>query len=332
MKNEGTPPQRGSDSFALSTRFSKHMEHIFLICFHTRLVERVDSGHIGGKTAGHFKEAYQRSKTFLIDGRNMDLDVGNTAGNMSRFDCIGSDGAYFTKVLAGKIVQPVCIAHFKGDGEIGTEFIKTDDGLHQITGPVLNELTHGMKIGGKLHGSREDADSVLAFRLTVQLLPPFRHKTEAGFVTAEDLCFLAETIQVLTGSSVLPCRVLGRTDIESLELLNGRVDYLFDVDAGNCHGKKTHCGKNTEASAHIVGDHESLPAFRIGQGFQNAACGIRCGNDVFLGLITVFLLAESAENTECDGRFQCRAGFGNDIDVKIIVTDLLDGAVQRIGR
>jgi hypothetical protein len=62
------------DSFGLFfvAGLVQQCKHILLVCFHTRLVERIDSQNITADTASYFKEVEQTSDAFFIQCRDND--------------------------------------------------------------------------------------------------------------------------------------------------------------------------------------------------------------------------------------------------------------------
>ena len=50
------------------------------------------------------------------------------------------------------------------------------------------------------------------------------------------------------------------------------------------------------------------------------------------GIFTVLLFQKFPENAERDGRFQRRAGFGNDVHVKVPAAQLFQRVAERVGR
>ena len=97
-----------------------------------------------------------------------------------------------------------------------------------------------------------------------------------------------------------------------------------DVYAGDGHGQQAHGGEDAVTAAHVAGDGEALPALGVGHGAQDAAGDVRRGEDVALGGGAVFLLEHGAEDAEGDRGLQRGAGLGDDVHVKVVVTELLD--------
>ena len=66
------------DCFALLlvTRFVEQREHVFLVCFHTRLVERIHAENIPAYAACLFEEVEQCADIVFVYLRNIYSDVG----------------------------------------------------------------------------------------------------------------------------------------------------------------------------------------------------------------------------------------------------------------
>ncbi len=93
--------------------------------------------------------------------------------------------------LACQIVQTIQIYRLLADRKLLSRSVDIDHGLKHYTGTVLNELTHGMQIGGQVHACGEQTLVVLTFALTEQLLPPLTYIVNSGLIVRQDLDTLA---------------------------------------------------------------------------------------------------------------------------------------------
>ena len=93
--------------------------------------------------------------------------------------------------LACQIIQTIQIYRLLADRKLLSRSVDIDNGLKHYTGTVLNELTHGMQIGGQIHACGEQPLVVLTFALTEQLLPPLTYIVNSGLIVRQDLDTLA---------------------------------------------------------------------------------------------------------------------------------------------
>ena len=98
---------------------------------------------------------------------------------------------YKVNALSCQIVKSVQINRLFLQYKLFSACFNIDHGLKHISGTILNELTHGMQIGGQIHACREQALVVLTFALTEQLLPPLTYIMNSGLVVRQDLNTLA---------------------------------------------------------------------------------------------------------------------------------------------
>ena len=251
---------------------------------------------------------------------------------MRRLHGIGCRAADIRVILAREVVEPVGVAHLKGNGDAAARVLKAHDSLHQRARSVLNVLPHRVQIGGELNGSGEDTYAVFALALAVKLLPPLCHEAERRLVAAEYLDAAAMAVKVLTRRGVPPCGVFRRAQIELLECDDrGVYDSLY-VDARDRHRKQADRRQNTVSAADIVGNDEALPAFGIGQGFECAAMRVgRCEYVLFRGRAVLFL-QHLSENAEGQRRFKGGSGFGYYVYIEVHVAETGDGIAQSIRR
>ena len=98
---------------------------------------------------------------------------------------------HFVHTLSGQEVQAVQIFVVRREEHLMVGLLDTDDGLEDGTFAVLNPLSHGMKVGGKIYGSRENTFLILSFRFSVQLFPPFVQVVQLRLVVYQNFYFLA---------------------------------------------------------------------------------------------------------------------------------------------
>ena len=137
---------------------------------------------------------------------------------------------------------------------------------------------------------------------------------------------------MLPRGGILPGRVLGRALIHRGEGGDGGLDHGVGVNAGGGHGQQTHGGQHAEAAAHVVGNDEGLPAGLVGHALENAAVRVRGGDDALGRLLGAVLgLEQAAEHAEGEGGLERRAGFGDHVDLKILLAQLFEQALQGVG-
>ena len=93
-------------------------------------------------------------------------------------------GALIDKVdaLSGQVIQTVKIYRLFLDEKLMGRSLELHYSLKHGTLSVLDELSHGVKVGGQIYGSRENTLLILTFALAVQLLPPLCHIVEIRLV------------------------------------------------------------------------------------------------------------------------------------------------------
>ena len=97
---------------------------------------------------------------------------------------------YKVNALSCQIVKSVQINRLFLQYELFSACFNIDHGLKHISGTILNELPHGVKVCGKVYTCRENTLLILAFALTVKLLPPLRYIVNAGFIVCKDFDLL----------------------------------------------------------------------------------------------------------------------------------------------
>ena len=252
---------------------------------------------------------------------------------MRLLDRGAGDGGDLVEIAAGQVVQTVAVGGIGGNGirsAIGSE---GDDRLHQTAGAVLDVLAHGVQVGVIFHAGGVNAQPLLALALAVELLPPLGHHTEARLIAGEDLHGFAAAVQGLTGGGVLPAGVFLRAQIHVRQGFFRGADHRAHILSGRGKGKKAHGGENAVAPAHVVGNHEALPACGIGGGFESASPRVGGGKDPLRGfLLAVFADQKILENAETHGRLQSGTGFGDHVDAEIPVAQALESVAYGQGR
>ncbi len=95
---------------------------------------------------------------------------------------------------------------------------------------------------------------------------------------------------------------------------------------------KARQGQYGKASADIIGDDKGFVALSVAHALQRALCAVGCGKNTFCGFcLSVFFLQKLLENAEGNRRLRSRAGFGNDVDGKVPVSQNCQNIIQ-IGR
>ena len=94
-------------------------------------------------------------------------------------------------VLTCKVVELVEVLLVAADDYLAVALLDVDNGLEHNPVTVLDELTHGVKVGGEIDGRREYSLEILAFGLAVELLPPFSKVLELRIVGHQNLDFLS---------------------------------------------------------------------------------------------------------------------------------------------
>ena len=138
----------------------------------------------------------------------MDQKVRNLTVNVSKDSTLHCLCVNFVHVHAGEEVKTVKVVLVVGDLERSSGLVDLNDCLIHDACAVLDELTHGVEICCVINACREDTSSVLALRLTVELLPPLCHVVERRLVVDHDLCGVAGTEQAVTYCSVLIAGIL----------------------------------------------------------------------------------------------------------------------------
>ena len=190
-----------------------------------------------------------------------------------------------------------------------------------------------MQVGVVFHGGGEDADAVFALALAVELLPPLGHETERRLVAGENLGRLSELVQVLARGGILPGGVFGRLRAHGGKGFDGLADHGLYINTGGGHWQQADGRQYAVAPADVVRHDEGLPALFVRHVLEHAAVGVRRGENVLFGLLrTVLCLQQAAEHPERERGLERCAGFGDDVQVKVQIAQLLEQMHQRVRR
>ena len=235
--------------------------------------------------------------------------------------------------LAGQIVQAIQINRLGADDDLLSGGLHIDHRLKHNSGAVLNELAHGVKIGGEIYTCREQTLLVLSFTLAEELLPPLRYVVYCGLIVCKNLNALALAEQNITKCCVLQCVILLKIILQStFSSACSTGHQLIDVRTADCDGQQTYCGKNRETSSHIIRNDKGLVAFLGSQILQASLCLVgRRINSLGSALFPVLLLQDLLEYAEGDCRLGSGTGLGDHIDGEISVAHYIHQVLQ-IGR
>ena len=218
-----------------------------------------------------------------------------------------------------EIVQAVEIFPIQLNGGLFARRREADDGFKQVAFALLDHLTERMQIGGKFRSYRENALSILALALTEELLPPSAERAERRLIAAEHLNFLPLAVEQIADCRILPCRVFKGADVQLLPGTSRTQHHIGRIDARHSHRKQSDRRQHAVASADIGRNDKALISFFRCHLAQGTAGGIgRNINALFCLFRAVFAFEHPAQRTGCDSRLRCCAGFGNDIDGKIL--------------
>ncbi len=235
--------------------------------------------------------------------------------------------------LAGQVVEAVDVFIGFFDEHFGAGLVHPDHGFKEVAGAVLDELADGVQVGGEIGGGGEDALLVLPFAFGVELLEPFAHHGEGGFVVHQNFGVLALAVENIAQGSIL----IGGVEFHGIGLAGNAgflsaLHHFFDIDAGSSDGKQTHSRQHGEAAAHIIRNHKGFIAFGIAQVLQCTPGLVGGGIDAALGtFLAILFFQHLLEKTEGDGGFGGGAGLGDNVDGEIPVADDLHDIVQ-VGR
>ena len=216
-------------------------------------------------------------------------------------------------------VEAVDIRRVVADDDLVLRLFEQHDGLEEIAATVLNILAHRMQVGREDHGRREQALTVLALALAVELLPPLVHQRVGRLVADHDFGALALVVENIADRRVLVAVVLLEIRVAVRRLrLSGARHQRVDVRACDGDRQQADCGEDRVTAAHVVRNDEGLVALFVREVLQRAARLIGRAEDALSGLfLAVLLLEDLAEHAERDRRLRRGAGLRDHIDRNI---------------
>jgi len=251
---------------------------------------------------------------------------------------VGKDGALHglavdhAHILVRQEVQAVEVALQLVDEQILRRLFDIHDGLEHDAGAFLDELTHGVQVGGEDAACGEQALVVLALALAEQLLIPLVHQGEVGLVALQDLNSLALAVQDVADGSILVSVVVRAQHGEAFHGIGCALHQLVDADPGGSDGQQAHSGENGVAAAHIVRNHEGGPALRVSQLLQGALGTVSGGIDALVGFLNAHLILQQlAQNTERQAGLGGGTGLGDDIDGELLALAQSNDIIQVAG-
>ena len=248
---------------------------------------------------------------------------------------MGEDGAFHglavdhAHVLVSQEVQAVEVALQLVDEEVLCGLLDIHDGLEHDAGTFLNELTHGVQVGGEDAACGEQTLVVLALALTEQLLVPLVHEGEVRLIALEDLDALALAVQDVADGRILVGVVVGAEHGEALHSVGCALHDVVDADAGSSDGQQAHSGKDGVAAADIVGDDEGGPALGVSQLLEGTLGAVGGGIDALVGFFHAHLVFQQlAQHTEGQRGLGGGAGLGDDVDGEALALAQRDDVIQ----
>jgi len=232
-------------------------------------------------------------------------------------------------VLVCKEVQAVKVALQRVDEQILCGLLHVHDSLEHDAGTFLNELTHGVQVGGEDAACGEQPLVVLALALAEQLLVPLVHQGEVRLVALQNLHSLALAVQDVADGGVLISIVVGAQHGEALHSIGSALHQSVNVDAGSGDGQQTHGAQHGVAAAHVIGNYEGGPALCVSQLLQGALGTVGGGVDALVGFLHAHLLFQQfTQHTEGQRGLGGGAGLGDDVDGEALALAQADDVVQ----
>ena len=153
---------------------------------------------------------------------------------------------HVVNTLASEEVQSVEVLLVLREEHVAVWLLNADYGLEDGALAFLNPLTHRVQVGGEVARSREDALSVLALALAVELLPPLAHEMELWLIVDHDLNLLSSLIETVAYGCILGCRILCVRNVLAASLLHVLCasHELLDVEACASYWQQTYRGEH----------------------------------------------------------------------------------------
>ena len=229
--------------------------------------------------------------------------------------------------LSGEEVETVEVLIVMREVELAVGSLYRDDCLVDRALAILNPLAHRVQVGGEVARCGEDTLAILAFALTVELLPPFGDKVELGLIVDHNLNLLATFIvESVAHGSILCSDILAERHIHAGSLLHisSTSHESLDVETSTGYRQQTHGSEHREAATHVVGNDEALVAFLVGTGACGTALGI--GNSHYH--LTSHVLAQLGltlllEQTESEGGLGSGTRLGDIDDAEALALQIV---------
>ena len=234
---------------------------------------------------------------------------------------------HLVHAFAGQEVEAVEVFFIVGEEHGVAGLLHGDDGFEDAAFALLDPLSHRVEVGGKVHSGGEDAHTVLALTLAVELLPPFVHEVEFRLEVHEDFNLLSGTIEGVAHGGILRGHIVF---VGALCFHVGcPLDEGVDVETGAGDREQTHGGEHREAAAHVVGDDErGVALLRCGDA-GSTFLGIGHGHDDFLcHFLATLLLTLLLEQAESERSFSGRAALGDVDDAEFAAAEVVAEFVE----
>ena len=109
---------------------------------------------------------------------------------------------YLVNALASKEVKTIKVFCVSRNLKHSIWILHRHYSLEDDALAFLNPLTHRVKVGSEVNSCREDTLAVLAFRLSIELLPPLAKIVELRLVVGDDFYLLACLVDSIANSSI----------------------------------------------------------------------------------------------------------------------------------
>ena len=296
---------------------AEEVEHVLLVGFNAGLVEGVDIKEETGDAAAFFEEVDELTEVVLVDAWHDDAEVGYAAIDMGHLGAELGHLVDFVNAFAGEVVEAIEVLVVGGHTEGVLALLDGEDGLEDGALAVLYPLAHGVEVGGKVNGGREDAFAILALALAIELFPPLGDIVELWLIVGKNFYLLASLmVEGVAGGCIDGCGVLVEGHGGGCGCLHvaGSLDEGGDIETGAGNGEESYRGEDGETAADVVGDNEGGVALFVGCGTCSALMCVGDGDDDAACLSeATLLLALFLEQTEGEGCLGGGAGLG-DID------------------
>ena len=175
-----------------SLPFSQKPEHILLVGLDSFLVKGIDSIYEAGDVAGELEEIEEGTEGLFIKGIDFHLKARKSPG-MGGESCILSSLVDIPKILTVKIAETIShIIVMKTVGVILLSYGK--ECFEDYSSSILYKLSQGMEIFRVSHIHWKKSLSILSFRFTKELLPPFCKAEESWLKIAKKFNALSHFI------------------------------------------------------------------------------------------------------------------------------------------